>query len=60
MIATTLLERKAIEIGVKEGKTYLTLSETLNLSIRVVRKWGQKVKKKSPLKVSWVAPRQVY
>ena len=46
MIATTLLERKAIEIGVKEGKTYLTLSETLNLSIRVVRKWGQKVKKK--------------
>ena len=47
MIATTLLERKAIEIGVKEGKTYLTLSETLNLSIGVVRKWGQKVKKKS-------------
>ena len=48
MIATTLLERKAIEIGVKEGKTYLTLSETLNLSIGVVRKWGQKVKKKVP------------
>ena len=46
MRATTLLERKAIETGVVLGKTYTELSETLNLSIRVVRKWGQKVKKK--------------
>ena len=46
MRLTTLLERKAIEKGVQEGKSYLVLSEELNLSKRIVRKWGQKVKKK--------------
>ena len=43
---TTLLERKTIEEGIALGKTYGELSKTLNLSLRVVRKWGQKVKKK--------------
>ena len=43
---TSLIARKAIEFGVKAGKSYTTLSEELNLSLRVVRKWGQKVKKK--------------
>ena len=44
--STSLMARKAIELGVKAGKSYATLSEELNLSLRVVRKWGQKVKKK--------------
>ena len=46
MRTTTLLERKTIEEGIALGKTYGELSKTLNLSLRVVRKWGQKVKKK--------------
>lgn len=43
---TTLMARKAIETGVKEGKSYQCLSEELSLSLRAVRKWGQKAKKK--------------
>ncbi len=43
---TRLMALKAIETGVKAGKSYQTLSIELNLSLRVVRKWGQKVKKK--------------
>ena len=40
------MARKAIETGLQLGKSYQTLSKELNLSLRVVRKWGQKVKKK--------------
>ena len=61
MRLTTLLERKAIEKGVQEGKSYLVLSEELNLSKRIVRKWEQKVKKKkNPLKLIWDAQKRVH
>ena len=46
---TTLMARKAIETGVKEGKSYQCLSEELSLSLRAVRKWGQKAKKNASL-----------
>jgi DNA-binding NarL/FixJ family response regulator len=42
---TTLQERKKIQEGLKSGKTYRLIAEELNLTIRVVRKWGQKIKK---------------
>jgi hypothetical protein len=42
---TTLQERKMIQLGLKAGKTYRVISEELKLTIRVVRKWGQKIKK---------------
>jgi hypothetical protein len=42
---TTLQERKMIQEGLKSGKTYRIIAEELNLTIRVVRKWGQKIKK---------------
>jgi hypothetical protein len=50
MRTTTLLERKEIEKGVKSGKSYQELSALLKLIIRLVRKWGQKVKKNESLR----------
>ena len=46
MKKTTLSEKKAIANGVKWGKSYAQIAIELGLKERVVRKWGQKAKKK--------------
>ena len=53
---TSLMARKAIALGVQAGKAYKMLSEELSLSLRVVRKWGQKAKKKSVLSDDYGSP----
>jgi predicted transcriptional regulator len=46
MRQTSLSEKLAISTGVKWGKSYAQIAEELQLTERVVRKWGQKAKKK--------------
>jgi transposase-like protein len=46
MKRTSLSEKIAIASGVKWGKSYAQLAQELDLTERVVRKWGQKAKKK--------------
>jgi hypothetical protein len=46
MAKTTLFEKESIRSGLVAGKSYQQLSEELGLSKRVVRKWGQVLKKK--------------
>lgn len=50
MKQTTLAEKTAISLGIKWGKSYSQLAEELQLTERVVRKWGQKAKKKRLLR----------
>ena len=50
MKRTSLKEKQAIAAGIKWGKDYAQIAEELELSERVVRKWGQKVKKKYSLR----------
>jgi hypothetical protein len=45
MKKTSLQERKAIEAGLSQGKSYACIAQEESLSLRVVRKWGQLVKK---------------
>ena len=49
MKRTTLEEKLTISAGVNDGKSYKAIADELHLTERVVRKWGQKVKKKYPL-----------
>jgi DNA-binding NarL/FixJ family response regulator len=46
MKQTSLLEKLAIAKGIKWGKSYAQIAQELQLTERVVRKWGQKAKKK--------------
>ncbi len=46
MKKTSLQERKAIEDGLSQGKSYACIAEEQSLSLRVVRKWGQIIKKR--------------
>ena len=50
MKRTSLSEKLAISTGIKWGKSYAQIAEELDLTERVVRKWGQKAKKKSILR----------
>lgn len=45
MKKTSLQERKAIEEGLSQGKSYDCLAQEHSLTLRVVRKWGQIIKK---------------
>ncbi len=45
MKKTSLEERKAIEKGLSEGKSYGCIAQEQSLTLRVVRKWGQVIKK---------------
>jgi hypothetical protein len=45
MKKTSLQDRKAIEAGLKDGKSYALIANEQSLSLRVVRKWGQIIKK---------------
>jgi transposase len=49
MKQTSLLEKLAIAKGIKWGKSYAQIAQELQLTERVVRKWGQKAKKNEPL-----------
>jgi hypothetical protein len=49
MKQTTLSEKLAIATGIKWGKSYAQLATELQLTERIVRKWGQKAKKKCTL-----------
>ena len=45
MKKTSLQDRKAIEEGLKDGKSYALIANEQSMSLRVVRKWGQIIKK---------------
>jgi DNA-binding CsgD family transcriptional regulator len=45
MKKTSLQERKAIEASLSAGKSYAEIAEEQSLTLRVVRKWGQIIKK---------------
>jgi transposase-like protein len=45
MKKTSLQNIHAIEQGLKDGKSYEQIAQELNLTPRVVRKWGQVIKK---------------
>jgi transposase len=45
MQKTSLENKAAIELGLSEGKSYSEIAASLSLSLRVVRKWGQIIKK---------------
>lgn len=45
MKKTSLQDIKAIEEGLWACKTYGCIAEELSLTLRVVRKWGQIIKK---------------
>jgi DNA-binding transcriptional regulator YiaG len=45
MKKTSLQSIHAIEEGLKAGKSYEDLAHELHLTLRVVRKWGQVIKK---------------
>ena len=45
MKKTSLQERKAIEEGLSAGKSYAEIAASQSLTLRVVRKWGQMIKK---------------
>ena len=49
MKRTSLSEKLAICTGIKWGKSYAQIAEELDLTERVVRKWGQKAKKNQSL-----------
>jgi DNA invertase Pin-like site-specific DNA recombinase len=60
MKKTSLEAIHAIEQSVSEGKSYSEIAEALSLSHRVVRKWGQIIKKGVPSVRQWVVPLQVF
>ena len=45
MKKTILQDIKKIEEGLSSGKSYEQIAQDLSLSLRVVRKWGQLIKK---------------
>ena len=50
----TLYQKKFIEKHVERGKSSPWIAESLNVSVRVVRKWRQLLKKVIRLKIRWV------
>jgi DNA-binding CsgD family transcriptional regulator len=56
MKKTSLEDIHAIEQSLSEGKSYKEIAGALSLSLRVVRKWGQIIKKGVLSLRQWVAP----
>ena len=60
MKKTSLQDIQTIEHRLSEGKSYSEITEELSLSLRVVRKWGQIIKKGVQSPRPWVALVRVF
>lgn len=59
IIMTNLEQRRKIEELVNTGKSSPQIAKSLNLTLSVVRKWRQRIKKGIPFTLRWVVRRKV-